>query len=70
MVEQGTVSDVILRLDPQYKTRSLSEEFSTNLTINDISNLHDTTKLLWYLADSVQYYQRTDLAPITQKGWT
>lgn len=70
MIVHQIICNVILRLDPNHKTRSISDDFPENLTIDDIANLQDTMRLLWYIAEGVKDKPRRKYPELTQKEWT
>lgn len=70
MMKNRAVSTVLLRLDPEYKTRSLTCETKPGLTVKDINNLEDTTKLVWHLLDDVENYPSNYDKEISEKKWT
>lgn len=66
MVKDGAINMIILRLDPNYKTRNFLSEYSSDFTIN---NLEDTTKLTWFLLDGIKHFPKDHYPMITQEAW-
>lgn len=69
MVKESTMLSLIMRLDPNYRTRGASVNPDKTLTAEFIPNLELSLKVIWRLLSGIENFDTANYPLLNQKIW-